>query len=98
MKGFLSENAHRLGPCCRNEGAPPTDRAAVVDVILRLAQLALDCPEVQEIEINPMIVMRPGGAIAVDNHAPGASLAGRRGVGRPAGGVLRFVLEGAEMR
>jgi acetate---CoA ligase (ADP-forming) len=48
-------------------GAPPADREAVVDVILRLARLACDWPEIQEVEINPLIV-RPagGGAVAVD--------------------------------
>ncbi len=48
-------------------GAPPADRAAVVDVILRLSQLALDWPEIQEMEINPLVVMeRDRGVSAVD--------------------------------
>jgi acetyl coenzyme A synthetase (ADP forming)-like protein len=48
-------------------GSPPSDRAAAVDMILRLSQIALDCPEVQEIEINPLIVMEQGeGAVAID--------------------------------
>jgi acetyltransferase len=48
-------------------GESPADRAAAVDVILRLAQIALDWPEVAEIEINPLIVRREGdGAAAVD--------------------------------
>ena len=48
-------------------GAPPADRAAVVDVILRLAQLVCECPEIQEVEINPLVVMPAGGgAVAVD--------------------------------
>jgi acetyltransferase len=48
-------------------GAPPADRKAVVDVILRLAQIAVDWPEISEIEINPLIVMaKGGGASAVD--------------------------------
>ncbi|HEC23491.1 MAG TPA: hypothetical protein ENI95_11310, partial [Chloroflexi bacterium] len=48
-------------------GAPPADRKAVVDVILRLAQIALDWPQIAEIEINPLVVMREGeGASAVD--------------------------------
>jgi acetyltransferase len=51
-------------------GAPPADRAAVVDVILRLAQLAIDHPELAEIEINPLMVMAEGGgAWAVDARA-----------------------------
>ena len=59
-------------------GAPPADRAAVVDVILRLARLVCDCPEIQEVEINPLVVMPAGqGAVAVDVRvrvAPTAAL------------------------
>ncbi len=51
-------------------GAPPADRTAVVEVILRLAQLALDHPDLAEIEINPLMVMGAGGgAWAVDARA-----------------------------
>ncbi len=49
--------------------APPADRDAVVDVILRLAQVALDNPAIAEIEVNPLIVMPQGrGAYAVDTR------------------------------
>src|SRR5574341_1196666 len=48
-------------------GSPPADRAAVVNVILRLSQIALDWPEIHEMEINPLVVMpRDQGASAVD--------------------------------
>ena len=48
-------------------GAVPADREAVVDVILRLAQISLDWAEISEIEINPLIVQEAGqGAYAVD--------------------------------
>jgi len=48
-------------------GAPPADRAAAIDAILRLSQAAIDYPEIQEIEVNPLIVMQQGGgAYAVD--------------------------------
>jgi acetyl coenzyme A synthetase (ADP forming)-like protein len=48
-------------------GAPPADRGAVVETIRRLAQIALDWPQIAEIEINPLIVMAAGkGASAVD--------------------------------
>lgn len=51
-------------------GVPPADREAVVDTILRLAQIALDWPEIAEIEINPLIVRGVGeGATAVDVRA-----------------------------
>ncbi len=48
-------------------GGPPGDRAAMEEVIARLARLALDLPSVAEIEINPVIVRAAGqGALAVD--------------------------------
>jgi acetyltransferase len=46
---------------------PPADRDAVLDVLLRIAQLADDVPQLAEIEINPLRVFPEGdGAIAVD--------------------------------
>jgi len=46
---------------------PPADRDAVLDVLLRLAQLAADFPEIAEIEINPLRVFPAArGAVAVD--------------------------------
>ncbi len=51
-------------------GAPPADRAAAMDAIVRLAQLAHDHPDVAEVEINPLMVMEAGaGAWAVDARA-----------------------------
>jgi acetate---CoA ligase (ADP-forming) len=48
-------------------GAPPADRAAVIDVIMRVGQLAVDCPEIAELDINPLLVYPGGGgALAVD--------------------------------
>ncbi|MBN1287487.1 MAG: acetate--CoA ligase family protein [Anaerolineae bacterium] len=48
-------------------GAPGSDRAAAEAVITRLAQLAIDLPQINEIEINPVIVRGAGeGALAVD--------------------------------
>jgi acetate---CoA ligase (ADP-forming) len=49
---------------------PPADRAAVLDVIHRLSQLAADHPELLEVEINPLRVLSSGaGAVAVDVRA-----------------------------
>jgi acetyl coenzyme A synthetase (ADP forming)-like protein len=46
---------------------PPADRNAVIDVLLRLGQLAFDLPQVMEIEINPLRALPEGdGAIALD--------------------------------
>lgn len=51
-------------------GADAADRAAAIDTIVRLAQLAHDHPAIAEIEINPLIVLAgDGGAWAVDARA-----------------------------
>jgi acetyltransferase len=51
-------------------GQPQADLEAVVDVILRLGQLALDFPEVDEVEVNPLLVFERGrGALALDCRA-----------------------------
>ena len=46
---------------------PAGDRAAALDTVIRLAQLAEDLPEIAEIEVNPLRVLPgEGGAVAVD--------------------------------
>jgi acetate---CoA ligase (ADP-forming) len=51
-------------------GAPEADLEAVVDVIQRLSQLALDFPEIEEVEVNPLLVLPKGqGALALDCRA-----------------------------
>ena len=48
-------------------GQPPADIEAVAEVIERVARLALDHPQVQEIDVNPLLVYPAGqGALAVD--------------------------------
>jgi acyl-CoA synthetase (NDP forming) len=46
-------------------GAPPADSAALVDLVLRLARLADDLPEVAELDLNP-VIGQPDGCVAVD--------------------------------
>jgi acetyl coenzyme A synthetase (ADP forming)-like protein len=46
----------------------PADRAAVLQVLLHLAQLAADFPQLAEIEINPLRVL-PQGVFALDVRA-----------------------------
>ncbi len=46
---------------------PPADRTAVIETLMRLAQLASDFPQISEIEINPLLVLSAGnGAFAID--------------------------------
>jgi acetate---CoA ligase (ADP-forming) len=46
-------------------GGPPADVAALRDTLLRLSTLVGWCPEIQELDINPLLVL-PHGARAVD--------------------------------
>ena len=51
-------------------GQAPSDIQAVVDVLINLSQLALDFPNLQEIEINPLLVYPEGqGVLALDARA-----------------------------
>jgi acetate---CoA ligase (ADP-forming) len=46
---------------------PPADREAVIEALLRIGQLAVDLPDVMEVEINPLCVLPEGeGAVALD--------------------------------
>ncbi len=48
-------------------GERPSDLAAVADSLLRLSQLVTDWPEIQELDINPLMVFAHGeGAAAAD--------------------------------
>ncbi len=50
-------------------GQQPADLDAVVDVICRLSQLALDFPQIEEAEVNPLLVFAEGkGALALDGR------------------------------
>lgn len=46
-------------------GRPHRDVAALEECLQRLAQLALDCPHIQELDINPLIVRNQGSGCAV---------------------------------
>lgn len=48
-------------------GAPPADRDALIETLLRVSWLAHSCPHVRELDINPLLVLPEGqGALAVD--------------------------------
>ncbi|GIU87125.1 MAG: hypothetical protein KatS3mg009_1640 [Acidimicrobiia bacterium] len=46
-------------------GRPPVDVAALEQLLLRVARLADEVPEVAEMDLNPVVVS-PRGAVAVD--------------------------------
>jgi acetyl coenzyme A synthetase (ADP forming)-like protein len=46
-------------------GAPPADKDALTDLLLRLSLLADDLPEVAELDLNPVLAL-PDGCFAVD--------------------------------
>jgi acetyl coenzyme A synthetase (ADP forming)-like protein len=51
-------------------GQAPADTGAVIDALCRLSQLALDFPDLQEVEINPLRVFEDeSGALALDVRA-----------------------------
>ncbi|MCW2963151.1 MAG: CoA-binding domain protein [Actinomycetia bacterium] len=46
-------------------GAPAADHGALTDLLHRLSRLAVDLPEVSELDLNPVLA-RPDGCVAVD--------------------------------
>ena len=46
---------------------PPVSLDVLADILVRLSQLATDCPEIQELDINPLILVS-GRPVAVDAH------------------------------
>ena len=48
-----------------HRGAPPCDVTAVEDVLLRVARLADEVPQLAEMDLNPLIAS-PEGVVAVD--------------------------------
>ncbi|HEX9893812.1 MAG TPA: acetate--CoA ligase family protein, partial [Gemmatimonadales bacterium] len=49
-------------------GAPPVNLTAIEDALLRLAQLAIDFPEIAELDVNPLLATDVG-VVAVDGRA-----------------------------
>ncbi len=48
-------------------GSPVADKAALADLLLRVSSMVGDLPEIQELDINPLLVLEPGRApIAAD--------------------------------
>jgi acetyltransferase len=49
-------------------GEPPADRTAVAAAVSRLSHLAADCPDLAEVEVNPLVATSAG-VVAVDARA-----------------------------
>ncbi|HXF99102.1 MAG TPA: GNAT family N-acetyltransferase [Gaiellaceae bacterium] len=49
-------------------GAPPADRAALIDLVHRIARLGEDLPALAELDLNPVLAL-PDGYVAVDARA-----------------------------
>ncbi len=65
-------------------GQAGIDEAALVDVIQRIAQLAVDHPEIEELEINPLLAFQDG-VCAVDMRVRVRERSARTPLARPAG-------------
>ncbi len=56
----------RAAPLLRGfRGQPPVDREALRTVLLRAARLLSDLPQIQELDLNPVVVSPEGGVTAV---------------------------------
>jgi acetyltransferase len=49
-------------------GEPPVDLQALAEAISRIGQLAVDCPDLAEVELNPLVAT-PAGVVAIDARA-----------------------------
>jgi acyl-CoA synthetase (NDP forming) len=58
-------------------GAAPADKAALIDLVHRLAQLAEDHPELVELDLNPVIASESG-CVAVDARVRVRKASGRQ--------------------
>ena len=45
-------------------GAPPSNPATLIDLLHRVSRLASDLPEIQELDLNPVMVMASGASVA----------------------------------
>ncbi len=47
-------------------GEPAANRKSIIDVITGLSKVAIECPDITEIDINPLVVDEQGEITAVD--------------------------------
>src|SRR6185436_5470133 len=80
LASLTDEDARRMVRSIRGHallagfrGAPAADEAALADVILRVARLAREVPDVREIDLNPVRAFAKGrGACAIDARIRGS--------------------------
>lgn len=65
VEAMLDElrSAKLLGPF---RGEAPVNRKKIIDVILGLSQLAMECPDIVEVDVNPLVADSAGEITAVD--------------------------------
>jgi acyl-CoA synthetase (NDP forming) len=60
-------------------GSPPADEHALRDVLLRVSELVCVAPEIQELDLNPVIVLAAGACVADVRLRIDASRPSKRG-------------------
>ena len=60
-------------------GTPPMDEAALRGILLRISELVAAAPEIQELDLNPVMVLRSGACVADVRMRIGAGTEPRRG-------------------
>jgi acyl-CoA synthetase (NDP forming)/L-amino acid N-acyltransferase YncA len=70
---------------CGYGGAPPSDLAALEDLVLRLGRLAYDLPELAELELDPVLASPDGAAVLSARARVAPPLARRDGPARRLG-------------
>ena len=75
--GRMLDELHMAALLRGVRGEPPVDRIALAETIARVGQLAADCPDLVELDLNPLVAT-PTGVIAVDARATldGPAIAG----------------------
>ncbi len=63
--GAMLDELHGGAILRGTRGRPPVDRHALVELLVRLGALAVERPDIVEIDLNP-VVAGPSGAVAVD--------------------------------
>jgi acetate---CoA ligase (ADP-forming) len=83
-------------------GEPPSDLPALYEALERVSQLAVEIPEISELDVNPLMVRRDGlGVVAVDARIaidPSSRLAPSPSAARSGSGPRRTPRRGARSR